>query len=477
MVNLISEELMNNTFIKELFKEIIIIIQSKEEIFQGISFDSAKNVSLMGIPVKNFNAEQWRNSIALKSRSRLFKRELKMFLSKLENSEKHELFNKLNIIAYDENGVAKTISLKELETQFLDQAIHEYETAYLNYIGRQIAKDKDYQFVGVSSPYDETYLGTGSDYHYRPESYVASPDDQIIKSDQEILPDKNAVSEFVPSDSIVGLIDRLKMELTFYRVGMILERLYNDIKAAETINTTTAMGYSMRLSAILAFISKSAYTNIAAYMFNNYNWSEEFLPLKADDLIDRIKDIFRTAIYSKNPQNKAYSPELYPAEFTDTAGSKNEAVEYGTAFAIRSEQRISTGNFLDDVIAYLSSAIDSNYQQAGRQLGIIQKFIFETKISDNLAGLKTINQMIESACEGMTLQMAKDISANTIADNASFDRQEILSGIKKGFYELLKENRVLTSYVDHIESKQIAEDNIINDNSIDDVFNQSPFGK
>ena len=318
MVNLISEELMNNTFIKELFKEIIIIIQSKEEIFQGISFDSAKNVSLMGIPVKNFNAEQWRNSIALKSRSRLFKRELKMFLSKLENSEKHELFNKLNIIAYDENGVAKTISLKELETQFLDQAIHEYETAYLNYIGRQIAKDKDYQFVGVSSPYDETYLGTGSDYHYRPESYVASPDDQIIKSDQEILPDKNAVSEFVPSDSIVGLIDRLKMELTFYRVGMILERLYNDIKAAETINTTTAMGYSMRLSAILAFISKSAYTNIAAYMFNNYNWSEEFLntvlfsskDVSAATITPMIYKLIRTkalCLSKKAETNKTYT--------------------------------------------------------------------------------------------------------------------------------------------------------------------------
>lgn len=429
------------------------------------SEDSFEMPTTKGISLKHFDSEKFRNSITLKNHVRSFERDLKKFLKKLPFYFKETLFEKLEIFTYDNEDQMFGKSKKEeghniLEARLVERAKQEYENVYIKYIENLVYHNNQYSgkndYASTDSvPYGDVYSSTFSSYG--PDNYTAAvnPDDKT----KYLEASDNLKSTSAPEDPLLGFIYRLQYEKRYYRIGVMLEKIYNTIKDVDMISAKSAMAHTMRISAILPFITKTSCKNISAYMFNNYNWMDQdsLYPLESAELVDKIKEEFKNIIYSKNPQNLNKDQFANPAEYTGTAGKRYDTesanLDYGTSFAIKSSNRLSTGNVIDDTVSYLITSENPEYKKVGRQISTVVAYILDDKkFTDN--DVDQLKEMMSIACQGITKEMALDITRNTVSEHASFTPEQIARYIVKDFNERLskKTNKGIFSRMGQPES-------------------------
>ena len=424
------------------------------------SEDSFGMPTTKGLSLKHFDSEKFRKSITLKNHVRSFERDLKKFLKKLPFYFKETLFERLEIFAYDNEDPTLGRNKKDeghniLEARLVEKAKQEYEDVYIRYIENLVYHNNQYSgkndYASTDSvPYGDVYSSTSSSYG--PDNYTAAvnPDDKA----KYLEASDNLKSTSAPEDPLLGFIYRLQYEKRYYRIGVMLEKIYNTITDVDMISAKSAMAHTMRISAILPFITKTSCKNISAYMFNNYNWMDQdsLYPLESAELVDKIKEEFKNIIYSKNPQNLNKDQFANPAEYTGTAGKRYDTesanLDYGTSFAIKSSNRLSTGNVIDDTVSYLITSENPEYKKVGRQISTVVAYILDDKkFTDN--DVDQLKEMMSIACQGITKEMALDITRNTVSEHASFTPEQIAKYIGKDFDERLlkiRKSKCITSW-------------------------------
>ena len=101
-------------------------------------------------------------------------------------------------------------------------------------------------------------------------------------------------------------------------------------------------------------------------------------------------------------------------------------------------------NIIDDIVSYLVSSENTEYKDLGNQINkLVDTALDEQKY--NLSNAQLANLM-KITCQGITKDMALDISQNTIAINASFSPEKLSKYIENEFARLLaKRSQVKSS--------------------------------